>query len=60
MKSRDVSCRIGLLIGGVAIVGMTAMTAGCGKGEDKCRKRLSKLPGALRVYPPPSGREASE
>ena len=35
MKSRDVSCRIGLLIGGVAIVGMTAMTAGCGKGEDK-------------------------
>ncbi len=35
MKSRDVSCRIGLLIGGVAIVGMTAMTAGCSKGEDK-------------------------
>jgi len=35
MKSRDASRRIGLLVGGVAIVGMTAMTAGCGSGEDK-------------------------
>ena len=35
MKSRDVSCRIGLLLGGAALVGMTAMTAGCSKGEDK-------------------------
>ena len=35
MKSRDRSYRIGLLLGGIAIAGMTAMTAGCSQGEDK-------------------------
>lgn len=35
MKSTDVSARIGLLLGGVAIIGMTAMTAGCSKDKDK-------------------------
>ena len=35
MKSRDVSCRVGLLLGGAAIVGMTAMTAGCSQDKDK-------------------------
>jgi hypothetical protein len=35
MKSRDMSYRIGLVLGGAAIVGMTAITAGCSKDEDK-------------------------
>lgn len=35
MKSRDVSYRIGLVLGGAAIVGMTAITAGCSKDTDK-------------------------
>ena len=35
MKSTDVSARIGLLLCGVAIIGMTAMIAGCSKDKDK-------------------------
>jgi len=35
MTSRNASYRIGLVLGGAAIVGMTAITAGCSKDEDK-------------------------
>ena len=64
MKSRDVSCRIGLLIGGVAIVGMTAMTAGCGKGEDKPSEtpeptKTSGAPAPSGSSPVPGGPTAS-
>ena len=35
MGSRKLSTRIGLVLGGAAIVGMTALTAGCGQDKDK-------------------------
>lgn len=35
MRSRNLSSRVGLLLGGAAIVGMTAMTASCSKDKDK-------------------------
>ena len=41
MKSTDVSARIGLLLGGVAIIGMTAMIAGCSKDKDKTAETTS-------------------
>ena len=44
MKSTDVSARIGLLLGGVAIIGMTAMTAGCSKDKDKPAETTSPTP----------------
>ncbi len=64
MKSRDVSCRIGLLVGGVAIVGMTAMTAGCSNGEDKPSQtpeptKTSGAPSPSGSSPAPGGPTAS-
>ncbi len=56
MKSRDVSCRLGLLLGGIAVVGMTALTAGCGKGEDKPAEtpEPTKTSGAPAPSPEPT------
>jgi hypothetical protein len=64
MKSRDVSCRIGLTIGGVAIVSMMAMTAGCSKGEDKPSEtpeptKTSGAPSPSGSSPAPVGPTAS-
>ena len=52
MKSTDVSTRIGLLLGGVAILGMTAMTASCSK--DKEKDKPSETPSPTSSAPAPS------
>lgn len=51
MKSTDVSARIGLLLGGVAIIGMTAMTAGCSKDKDKPAETTSPTPSSSAPVP---------
>ena len=51
MKSTDVSARIGLLLGGVAIIGMTAMTAGCSKDKDKPAETTSPTPSSSAPAP---------
>jgi hypothetical protein len=51
MKSTDVSARIALLLGGVAIIGMTAMTAGCSKDKDKPAETTSPTPSSSAPAP---------
>ena len=51
MKSTDISARIGLLLGGVAIIGMTAMTAGCSKDKDKPAETTSPTPSSSAPAP---------
>lgn len=51
MKSTDISARIGLLLGGVAIIGMTAMTAGCSKDMDKPAETTSPTPSSSAPAP---------
>lgn len=51
MKSTDISARIGLLLGGVAIIGMTAMTAGCSKDKDKPTETTSPTPSSSAPAP---------
>jgi len=51
MKSTDVSARIGLLLGGVAIIGMTAMTAGCSKDKDKPAETTAPTPSSSAPAP---------
>ena len=51
MKSTDVSTRIALLLGGVAIIGMTAMTAGCSKDKDKPAETTSPTPSSSAPAP---------
>ena len=51
MKSTDVSTRIGLLLGGVAIIGMTAMTAGCSKDKDKPAETTAPTPSSSAPAP---------
>jgi len=66
MKSRDRSYRIGLLLGGIAIAGMTAMTAGCSQGEDKpsetpepTKTSGAPSPSASSPAPSPTGQPPS-
>ena len=66
MTSHDASYRIGLLLGGVAIVGMTVMTAGCSKDQDKPSERPeptktsgTPAPSASSPAPSPAGPPAS-
>jgi hypothetical protein len=51
MKSTHISARIGLLLGGVAVIGMTAMTAGCSKDEDKPAETTSPTPSSSAPAP---------
>lgn len=66
MNSREMSRRIGLLLGGAAIVGMAATSAGCSKEEEKPTKTpeptkssVAPSPSASSPAPPPSGAPAS-
>lgn len=66
MRSQDLKCKVGLVLGGAAVVGMATITAGCSNDRDTPSETPEPTttsgapsPSASSPAPPPSGPPAS-